>query len=390
MKSVNKIELLLKTVIISLIILQNLFSQDFQKTKNDRSNSGSLLTDSLETNNKIQQLKTNDFEIFPIISYDTNVGFGYGIKTFFLNFLGKNESFDLILFNSTKGERWYRFVFSIPDFELRQGKVYPYSFDLVVDYDKWISYSFFGVGNNSSFSDHEYYTREPFEISLVFSRGFTSRFVGQVGAKYNSIKNYNFSDDSNLAELPPELNQGTAVYNSININFRFDSRNSFINPSQGLVLETEAEFAPPILLSNVSFNRFGGSIQYYTPIFLPEIVIASRIVFQALGGENLPVQVLLPIGGNNTLRGYVQDRFMDKVSALFNSEIRFHIFWRFGGIVGFDAGKVWNNIGKFDLKNWSTNPVFGLRFNMDNFIVRADIGFSKETTGFYFNFGHLF
>ncbi len=390
MKSVKKIELLLKTVIISLIIFQNLFSQDYHNTKNDGSNPGSLLTDSLETNNKVPQLKTSDFEIFPILSYDTDIGFGYGLKSFFLNFLGINESFDLILFNSTKGERWYRFVFSIPDFELRQGKVYHYSFDLVVDYDKWISNSFFGVGNNSSFSDREYYTREPFEISLVFSRGFTKRFVGQVGVKYLSIKNYNFSDDSNLAELPPDINQATAVYNSVNVNFRFDSRNSFINPSQGLVIETEAEFAPPIFLSNVTFNRFGGSIQYYTPIFLPEIVIASRIVFQALSGENLPVQVLLPIGGNKTLRGYVQDRFLDKVSALFNTEIRFPIYWRFGGIVGFDAGKVWSNIGKFDFKNWATNPVFGLRFNMDNFIVRADIGFSKETTGFYFNFGHLF
>jgi len=388
LESIKKI--ILKIAIITLITLQNLFSQDYQKTENEGSYSRFLSTDTVQVNNKIIPLTNSDFEIFPIISYDTNVGFGYGIKSFFLNFLGLNESFDLILFNSTKGERWYRFVFSIPDFELRQGKVYPYSFDLVVDYDKWISNSFFGVGNNSSFTDREYYTREPFEISLVFSKGFTNMFVGQVGIKYHSIKNHNFSDESNLAELPPDLNQGTAIYNSININFRFDSRNSFIDPSKGLVLETAAEFAPKILFSNVAFNRFSGSIQYYTPLFHPDIVFASRFVFQALNGENLPVQVLLPIGGNRTLRGYVQDRFLDKVSALFNIEVRFPIFWRFGGIVGFDAGKVWSNISKFDLNNWATNPAFGLRFNMDNFIVRADIGFSHETIGFYFNFGHLF
>jgi hypothetical protein len=27
---------------------------------------------------------------------------------------------------------------------------------------------------------------------------------------------------------------------------------------------------------------------------------------------------------------------------------------------------------------------------MDTFVVRADIGFGKETTGFYLNFGQLF
>ena len=67
-------------------------------------NAHSQITDTLETNNKVPQLVNNDFEIFPILSYDTDTGFGYGLKSFFLNFLGINESFDLILFNSTKGK----------------------------------------------------------------------------------------------------------------------------------------------------------------------------------------------------------------------------------------------------------------------------------------------
>jgi hypothetical protein len=36
------------------------------------------------------------------------------------------------------------------------------------------------------------------------------------------------------------------------------------------------------------------------------------------------------------------------------------------------------------------NSLVGLRFSMDTFVVRADLGFGKETTGFYLNFGHLF
>jgi len=27
---------------------------------------------------------------------------------------------------------------------------------------------------------------------------------------------------------------------------------------------------------------------------------------------------------------------------------------------------------------------------MDTFVVRADMGFGKDTTGFFFNFGHIF
>ena len=80
-------------------------------------------------------LKNNEWEAFPIINYDSDAGFGYGGKGFLYNFLNGKESFDLTLYNSTRGERWYRFVFSITDIQRRQGKKYPIAFDLTADYD---------------------------------------------------------------------------------------------------------------------------------------------------------------------------------------------------------------------------------------------------------------
>ena len=90
------------------------------------------------------------------------------------------------------------------------------------------------------------------------------------------------------------------------------------------------------------------------------------------------------------MRGFPQDRFLDKISAVSNAEFRIPIFWRFGGVVGIDAGKVWKKLSEFDLNNWATNGVVGLRLFMDTFVVRLDVGFSKETTGFYLNFGQVF
>ncbi|MEK6571650.1 MAG: hypothetical protein AABZ61_09780, partial [Bacteroidota bacterium] len=112
-------------------------------------------------------------EALPILTYDTDVGFGYGVKVFFLNHLKCDESFDIVLFNSTKGERFYRLVFSMPDFEKRLGKAYLLAVDLIVEYDKWIKNNFFGIGNTSSYADKQVYTKEPLEVSLALSRGFT-------------------------------------------------------------------------------------------------------------------------------------------------------------------------------------------------------------------------
>jgi hypothetical protein len=41
--------------------------------------------------------------------------------------------------------------------------------------------------------------------------------------------------------------------------------------------------------------------------------IGFRFGLQSIGGENLPVQVLMSIGGNRDLRGSPQDRYPDKV-----------------------------------------------------------------------------
>jgi endonuclease/exonuclease/phosphatase family metal-dependent hydrolase len=341
----------------------------------------------------LTDLNDKTLEPLPIFSYDTDVGFGYGAKAFFLNHLELNESFDLVLFNSTKGERWYRFVFSIPDFELRQGKVYPFSLDFLADYDKWIKNSYFGIGNDSKFEDREYYTREPLELSLTASRGFTQTFIGQFGTRFKTTNNFNFeasSDSSSLINLPPEVNPSNAKYFSLFLNLRYDTRNSFINPTRGAVIQAEGEYAPDYSFTNVSFMRWGLTLQSYSRLFYPTTILALRLNFQNINGDQIPIQNLLSLGGNQTLRGYPQDRFLDKVAAVANAELRFPIFWRFGGVAGIDLGRVWNELSDVGFTDWHKNSNFGLRFYFETFIVRLDVGMSSETTGFYLNFGHVF
>ena len=325
-------------------------------------------------------------EFFPILMWDTDIGFGYGAKGFLLNPLGLSESFDLTAFNSTKGERWYRFVFSLPDFEARQGKIYPLALDLTVDYDKMIANNFFGVGNASRYADRVSYTREPIEISLTLSRGFTSTTVGQAGLKYAAVRD----SAPEGAAVPAGLDIGRVSYASIFGNVRYDSRDSFIHPSEGIVLQAEAEYAPKAGAGTVSFTRVAGWFQYYAVLFQPKTIFAFRFGGQNLFGEDLPSQVLLPLGGNKTLRGSPQDRYLDKSHLLMNAEVRFPLIGRLGGVVGLDCGKVWSSLGRIDFRNWAANPTFGLRYYMKTFVVRMDVGLGADATGLYFNFGHIF
>ncbi len=330
-----------------------------------------------------------DWDALPILTYDTDVGFGYGAKAFLLNYLGNSESFDLIAFTSTKGERWYRFVFSLPDFELRQGTRYPWSVDLIVDYDKYLLNNFYDVGNGSRKDDRETYTKEPLEIQTVVGRGFSPRLVAQVGLRFKSVRNLNYADTSRFATLP-NINHGRSNGLTLFSSVRYDSRNSFINPSTGNVAQFDIEAGSRAIIGDYSFWSSTLTLQTYKVLFYPKTVLALRWMGQAIGGSELPIHTFASLGGNRALRGFPQDRFVDRTMMLMNIETRFPIIWRFDGVLFYDTGKVWKSLSQIDLRRWQSNSGFGLRVVLDTFIVRVDLGTSREGVGFYLNFGHVF
>jgi len=324
---------------------------------------------------------TVEWELFPIINYDQDAGFGYGGKGFLYNLLEVNESYDLIICNSTKGERWYRFVFSIPDLLRRHGEKYSLALDFTIDYDKWIKYKFYpdSYSNESEYNSTENYIREPIELTALFSRGITEYFAAELGLRFKSLSCYGFDPEGLLKNIKPLETQ----YLSLLFNLRFDTRNNLINPQSGFVFEIANELAKDLLNPyEQDFYKIGITGNYFISLFDPGFVLASRAVIQFITKDNYILA--LPLGGNNTIRGLPQDRYLSESTLLINNELRFHIWWRFGGIAGIDTGNSETTPG------WIINPVAGLRFYMDNFVVRFDIGFGKEETGLYFNFGHIF
>jgi len=344
-----------------------------------------------------QEKKRANFEILPIANYDSDVGFGYGAKAFLFDLLDLKESFDLILYNSTKGERWYRFVFSLEDFESRQGTEYPLALDVIQDFDKFKSYKYYGIENYTNFDktqNYEIYTREQLELTAMLSRGFSKNIVVEAGISFKVFNSFNFEPNGLLFNTPSEFNRRKIKYHSLRLNGRYDTRNSFINPSDGIVVLLETESALESGISNLSFVKGGINFQNYLSVLSPEIIWASRVLVQTIFSTDVPFQIQLPVGGNRTVRGLPQDRYLSSTTIVLNNEIRFPIWWRFGGIIGLDIGATGSETD-YEFYNdkpsgWLFSPAAGLRFYMDNFIVRLDIGMTKDYTGIYFNFGHMF
>ena len=334
------------------------------------------------------QNELSEWEVWPIVNYDTDVGFGYGAKCYLFNLLSTKESFDIIIYNSTKGERWYRFEYSIPDKQYRQGKKFDFAFDISIDYDKWINYPHF-YNSRSSFNienipptskefESETYTREPLEIELLMSKALTSEIILEGGLKYSSVGMFGFDSQGSLKNIQQKgVKQISAIFN-----IRIDTRSSYLNPKSGFFIQGSNQYAKGIFENSTTFYQVGLDLQSFFNLFESELIFASRILLESQ--TNSDYQNALALGGNNTVRGLQQARYLSKSFILLNEEIRFPIYKRLGGILGADICNSKSTPG------WITNVVVGLRFYMDNFIVRGDVGFSDDYVGVYLNFGHLF
>lgn len=341
----------------------------------------------------------------PIAMYDGDIGFGYGAKVKMVDYLGWKESFDLILFNSTKGERWYVFTFSWPDIEIRQGHSYPISVDVKAEYDKFLKYAFYGTGPDTVDADRTFFTHTTKSLQLTLGHGFSPRLALELSYALRGLT-YGPAQDEFLAPvLQPLVDAGSQFVPYASLALRYDTSNSQIHPTRGFRAILQDDLSKSFLGSQDSdFNRLTIDLRKYLTVFGDVDVFAVRALVQYIGGarEDIPFFDLSTLGGGgtmNAMRGYSQNRFLDKGKFLTNIEYRFPILWhtklilgmKLGGVVFIDAGTVWPSFSEIDLGKLAVDYGAGLRIYMPDFVVRVDVGFQPNgKMGLYFNFGHIF
>lgn len=330
---------------------------------------------------------------FPILVYDKDIGFGYGGKAKVVDLFRRRESLDLVLFNSTKGESWGLFTFAIPDFEIRQGKIYGLSFDLMAEYDRYRSYGFYGTGELSSEADLSTAATEKSTLQATFGRGIARWFVVEASVAVRRMRTYDVTPDARFAGRL--RGEGDRTYPIFSAAVRFDTSDSQIHPRRGVRALFQGDVAAgkpgP---EGARFFRFTGDLRSYVRVFGERDVFAARLLAQGVSGRDIPLWELSMLGGGSAqsaLRGFALGRFLDRVKLLACLEYRFPIRGRIGGNIFAEAGAVapgWREI--LPPGRLFADAGWGLRYYLRNFVVRFDMGFSREGSGIYFNFGHLF
>jgi len=108
---------------------------------------------------------------------------------------------------------------------------------------------------------------------------------------------------------------------------------------------------------------------------------------QATIGTDVPFYELSSLGGQNNLRGYGVDRYIDKQLVALSIEERIHVLrTRLAGVTAdfeiapfLDTGQVFNSFKDVSFKDYRITPGVGFRgIIRPNVVGRIDYGYSRE------------
>ncbi len=158
---------------------------------------------------------------------------------------------------------------------------------------------------------------------------------------------------------------------SLQFSWTYDSRVRYLNPTGGMLNAFTVEYAGSFLQGETSFIKMTTDTRYYRNLvgFLPVtggdtgLVLATALRLGVTTGLNSNRHAELIsferfwAGGGTTVRGYAErslgpeDRtgiHRGDVQFIFNTELRFPIYWLLRGALFFDTGNVWGSLEDVD------------------------------------------
>jgi hypothetical protein len=366
--------------------------------------------------------------VAPQFFYEQDIGAGGGIALTDIDFRNerRREFLGAFLSYTTEGQQKYRLIWRrwLHHRNLPEGGVLVEErsrIDAFGGYEKSLTRRFFGLGPDTHASDETSYTDEVTdlgargELALPHAGGDWVASAGVRGEHHNLAPG-RVSDRPTTDDVFPELfADGDGVSSlTLSAGLRYDTRDSQHQPHVGwqvgllvdapLWQSTGDAGAVATGYANVAFplpplfHRGGDTLEEHPPTD----TLALGLMVQATAG-NLPFYELPSLGGSETLRGYIANRFTDNAAWHAVAEYRFWVvprgfaltdtirIERIGLALFYEVGTVADGLDDLLDARVHTSYGVGLRFSLERTAAfRADVGFSKEDVNVTVGFGLSF
>src|SRR6185295_14819852 len=252
---------------------------------------------------------------------------------------------------------------------------------------------FFGLGPTSTLDDQTNYTAR--EVRANWKFGIHMNEVTQlaVGQRFRDMKLQPGATDLpyTVTQFPGVDGVQGATILGHRATFHYDTRDNLVSPTDGSQVTLYAELNQNLSDgNNPIFYRYELEAKKLFPSDSKRMVLVVRGDVQLTFGNQVPFFEQSSLGGQNNLRGYGVDRFIDKHLAVVNIEERIHVAKaKFMGIAAelevapfIDMGRVFGNLTPQSQKpftDWQFTPGIGFRaLARPNVVGRVDYGYSSE------------
>jgi hypothetical protein len=183
------------------------------------------------------------------------------------------------------------------------------------------------------------------------------------------------------------------------ISIVYSTLDSFTAPSFGGFAKITFENSSKALGSNADYRHYEGELKGFIPLDNARYISVFRLVYNQTLGEHVPFLEQSILGGENTLRGYGRNRFIDNSYFLVNLEERIRLFrweifnvkadWELAPFI--DFGAVMERLDRSNRKQFEFNPGIGVRAVVrPNIIGRVDVGIGNDGPAVFVGLGYPF
>jgi outer membrane protein assembly factor BamA len=335
-----------------------------------------------------EQAGTLRFLLVPQVMWNSLLGFR--AAGYYQRLLTPTEYYTLFASQSTRNQAHYQATYT--NTTLAQGR---YFFDGKFDYKNDRTARFFGLGADSRKQDETNYTLRDIGGSITLGRWImpTLRFslterLHRVDIDRGLVSALPFIRDK-FPGLPGA--NGAFVW-AHRFALTYDSRDAYETPTRGYFGQLFVEAAERALGSQATFVRYGLEGRLLWPLVNDRLVTAMRGLVERVEGTEVPFFEQSALGGDDTLRGFGDDRFRDTGRILLSLEERIRLFaLTYRGIrtafelaLFTEAGRVFHTFSTLDTRNVQTVVGTGVRLVVTSQIVaKIDVGLGSEGTAVF-------
>ena len=282
-----------------------------------------------------------------------------------------------------------KFLLSYVDPGFSNGR---YSIGFSATHFKNATKRFFGLGPTTHKHDQTNYTAEETQFNWkfgVYANEVTQIAVSQRLRHMAAIQQGAATSFPFSADVFPDApgTEGSTILGQ-RISFHYDTRNNLVTPTDGAAVTAYAELNYNFKNgANPLYSRYGVEVKKMFASESKRAILVVRGELQATLGTDVPFYEQSSLGGQNNLRGFGVDRYIDKQLIAFSVEERIHILrTRLAGVMAdfeiapfIDTGQVFNSFKNVSFKDYRITPGIGFRgIIRPNVVGRIDYGFSKE------------